>query len=155
MTAIDLSPTLKKIRRRYPAWWRSEAAIRCLRQLWAGAHCNDSGVFEDCETIRIDLDGERQWSAEIRLATAPNGWCAVAISYSYPLGGAGSMPSVWDRTAFTSRDEAMEHGINGLIDAFERVRNSAHAPETHVRNASRMLETLRAYRQGSKQLTLF
>ena len=155
MSAMDLSAVLKKIRLRYPDWWRSEAAIRCLRQLWAGVRCNDSGVFEDCETIRIDVEGERQWYAEIRLAAAPNGWVAVATSYSYALGGAGSMPSVWDRTAFTSRDEAIEHGIKGLIASFERLGDSPHARETQVRNAGRMLDALRAYRHRAKQLTLF
>ena len=155
MSAIDLSAILKKIRRRYPAWWRSEAAIRCLRQLWAGAQCNDSGVFEDYETIRIDLEGERQWYAELRLTAAPNGWHAIATSYSYPLGGAGSCPSVWDRTAFTAREEAIEHGLQSLMASFERLRTSPHAPETQTGNAARMLEAIGRYQQAAKQLTLF
>jgi hypothetical protein len=155
MTAIDLSPVLKKIERHYPMWWRSEAALRCLRQLWAGAPCNDSGVFEDYETICVHLEGERLWHAELFVATAPNGWRAVGADYWYPLGGGGSKPSVWNETAFTTRDEAIAHGINGLIASFEGVRDSAFAPEGQGRNASRMLETLRGCQQTARQLSLF
>jgi hypothetical protein len=112
-------------------------------------------VFEDFETVRIDLEGEKQWHAELTLATAPNGWHAVSASYLYPTGGGGSLPSVWDRVAFTSRHEAIAHAIEGLIASYERVRGSAYAPETQARTASRMLETLRGYRQSTKQLSLF
>ena len=76
MTVIDLSEQIDDIRSRYPEYWRSDEAQRELQALWGGADCNDCGVFERDETVRIDLDGTH-WYGEVRIAVAPNGWHAM------------------------------------------------------------------------------
>src|ERR1700732_1277983 len=56
MTVIDLTENLDDIRSRYPDYWRSDEAQREVQTLWGGADCNDCGVFERDETIRVDID---------------------------------------------------------------------------------------------------
>jgi hypothetical protein len=56
MAITDLTEELDDIRRRYPEWWHSDEARLELQALWGGADCNDCGVFERDETIRIQLD---------------------------------------------------------------------------------------------------
>ena len=57
MTVIDLSEQIDDICSRYPKYWLSDEAQRELLALWGGPDCNDCGVFERDETLRIDLDG--------------------------------------------------------------------------------------------------
>ena len=155
MTVIDLSGQLDDICRRYPEYWRSDEAQRELQALWGGAVCNDSGVFERDENIRIDLD-DTQWYGEVRVAVAPNGWHAISTSYWYGQGGGGSSPSVWNCTAYTTRDEAVAAGITKLIATFEGVRDcKGYAPQNQSDLAQRMIETLKAYQSYSRQLSLF
>ena len=78
MTVIDLCQQLEDIRRRYSEYWRSDHALRELQGLWGGADCNDCGVFERAETIRIELDAQKSWYGEVSIAVAPNGWHAVS-----------------------------------------------------------------------------
>src|ERR1035437_644818 len=156
MTVIDLSGHLNDIRRRYPEYWDSGEAVRELQALWGGADCNDCGVFERDETIRIQLDGQKSWYGEVHIANAPNGWHAISTSYWYGQGGGGSSPSVWNRTAYTTRDEAVAAGINKLIAAFEGIRDcKGYAPQNQSALAQRMIETLKAYLAHSRQLSLF
>ena len=156
MTAIDLSGQLDDVRRRYPEYWRSDEARRQLQALWGGADCNDCGVFERGEPICIPLDGQKSWYGELRIAGAPNGWHAVSISYWYGQGGGGSSPSVWNRTAYTARDEAAAAGIDKLIAAFEGIRDcKGYAPQNQSTLAQRMIETLKARLSQARQLTLF
>lgn len=155
MTVIDLTEKIDEICRRYPEYWRSDEAMRELLALWGGPDCNDCGVFERDETIRIDLDGAN-WYGEVRLAVAPNGWHAMDTSYWYAQGGGGSSPSVWNRTAYTARDEALAAGINELIAKFEGVRDcKGCAPQNQSALAQRMIETLKACLAQSRQLSLF
>ena len=156
MTVINLSEQLDDIRLRYPEYWNSEEAVRELQALWGCADCNDCGVFERDETIRITLDGQKSWYGELRIAVAPNGWHAVSTSYWYGQGGGGSSPSVWNRTAYTTHDEAVAAGINELITKFESVREcKGYAPSNQSATAERMIETLKAYLSQSRQLSLF
>ncbi len=92
MTVIDLSEQIDDICSRYEDYWISDEAQRELRTLWGDADCNDCGVFERDETIRVDLDGQKSWYGEVRIAVAPNGWHAIATSYWYSQGGGGSAP---------------------------------------------------------------
>lgn len=155
MTVIDLSRQLEDIRRRYQEYWRSDGAQRELQSLWGGANCNDCGVFEHDETIRINLDGTN-WYGELRIAVAPNGWCAVSTGYWYGQGGGGSSPSVWNRTAYTTHEEAVTAGTHELIATFEGVRDcKGSAPSNQSALAERMIETLQAYLSQARQLTLF
>src|ERR1035437_4456735 len=156
MTVIDLSGQREDIRRRYPEYWRSDEAVRELQALWGGADCNDCGVFGRDETIRIPLDGQKSRYGELRIAVPPNGWHAVSTSYWYGQGGVGSSPSVWNRTAYTTRAEAAAAGINTLIAAFEGIRDcKGYAPQSQSALAQRMIETLKAHLSQSRQLSLF
>lgn len=155
MTVIDLTGRLDDIRSRYPKYWLSDEAQRELQALWGGADCNDCGVFERVETVRIDLDGTN-WHGEVRIAVAPNGWHAISTSTWYGQGGGGSSPSVWNRAAYTARDEALTAGITELIATFEGVRDwKGTAPANQSALAERMIETLKARLLQSRQLSLF
>ena len=155
MTVIDLSGQIDDICRRYPKYWLSDEAKRELLALWSGPDCNGCGVFQSTETVRIDLDGTH-WYGEIRIAVAPNGWHAMDTSYGYGQGGGGSAPSVWNRVAYTTRDEAVETGINKLIATFEGVRDQqGTVPQNQPVLAQRMIETLKARLSEARQLTLF
>jgi len=155
MTTIDLTEQIDAIYSRYPKYWLSDEAQRELLTLWGGPACNDCGVFERSETLRIDLDGTH-WYGEVRIAVAPNGWHAMDTTYWYGQGGGGSSPSVWNRFAYTTRDEAVAAGINELITKFESVRDcKGHAPQNQSAIAERMIETLKAYLSQSRQLSLF
>ena len=154
MTVIDLSDQLDDIRRRYPEYWNSGEAVRELQALWGGADCNDCGVFERDETIRmrpsIMTVNQKSWYGELRIAVAPNGWHAIATSYWYGQGGGGSSPSVWNRTAYTTRDEAAA-AINKLIATFEAIRDcKGYAPQNQSALAQRMIETLKAHLSQSR-----
>jgi len=155
MTVIDLIEQIDDICGRYPKYWLSDEARHELQVLWGGPDCNDSGVFERDETVRIDLDGTN-WYAEVRIAVAPNGWHAISTSFWYGQGGGGSSPSVWNRFAYTARDEAVEAGINELIARFEGVRDcKGYAPQSQSDLADRMIQTLKTYLSQSRQLSLF
>ena len=156
MAVIDLSAQIDDICSRYPEYWLSEEAQRELQALWGGADCNDCGVFERDETIRVDLDGQNSWYGEVHIAVAPNGWHAIATSYWYSQGGGGSAPSVWSRTAYTTRDEAVSAAIDELIVRFEGVRDGkGWAPANQSALAERMIESLKAYLSQTRQLSLF
>lgn len=153
---IDLSEKLDDIRRRHsPRPWQSREALEELRTLWGGVTCNECGVMETTETIRIEDEGQRSWFGEIRLATAPNGWFAIEINYSYSLGGGGAAPSVWNKTAFTTREEAVEAGIKRLVVKFSAVRDQINAPSTQAPIAIRMIAALEGYAASARQLSLF
>ena len=99
MTVIDLTEKIDDIRDRYGLrYWASDEALRQLQALWGGADCNDCGVFERDETIRIELDGQRSWYGEVRIAVAPNGWHAMATCWWSAQSGGGAAPSVWTAT---------------------------------------------------------
>jgi hypothetical protein len=156
MTVIDLSEQINGICARYPEYWLSDEAQRELQALWGGADCNDCGVFERGETIRVELDCQKSWYGELRIAVAPNGWHAIATSYWYGQGGGGSAPSVWNRIAYTTRDEAVAAGIDELIATFQRVRDAkGWAPANQPALAQSMIENLTAHLSQSRQLSLF
>ena len=155
MTAIDLTHQIDDIRERYEDAWRSEEAHRELCELWGG-EANPAGVFEEHETVQIGLEGKRQWKAEVHVASTRKGWHAMSTSYSCAIGGSSSSPSVWSRTAYTDKEEALQAGYGKLIEAFEKVkvdRNSC-APKTQLADAQRMIEMIRE-RMGPQQMGLF
>ena len=117
MTSIDLSTILKKIERRYPDVHRNEGAARCLRQLWSFPDVNDCGVFNEIEDA-VDIclkKGSRQWRAVVSVSVAPNGWHAIATQYDYDIGGGGYAPSIWNKGAYETRQEAIEDGDFGIL----------------------------------------
>ena len=156
MTIIDLSEKHDDLASRYERYWASDEAQLELLALWGNPECNDCGVFERDETIRIELDGNKSWYAEIRIAAAPNGWHAFSTNWWSANGGGGSAPSVWNRDAYTSRDEAVAAATNELIVKFEGIRDwTGWAPQNQAQLAQRMIDTLKAYLSQSRQLTLF
>jgi hypothetical protein len=156
MTVIELSDQLDDICARYPKYWLSDEAQGELQALWGGADCNDCGVFERHETIHIEIDGHKSWYGEVCIAVAPNGWHAISTSYWYGQGGGGSSPSVWNRIAYTTHEEAVAAGINALIAIFEGLRDSkGYAPQNQSALAQSMVEELKAYLSQSRQLSLF
>lgn len=156
MTAIDLREKISDICNRHETWWASDDAQRELRALWGnpgGDICNDCGVFTNAETTRIAL--ENSCYGEVEIAVAPNGWYAIATTYWYGSGGGGYAPSVENRVAYTTRDEALAAGIAELIGKFEGVRNhQGYAPENQRRMAERMIDTLKTHLAQSRQLSL-
>ena len=156
MTAIDLTEKIDDVRDRYGMrYWASDEARQEMIALWANPSCNDCGVFENRETIRIRLDGTH-WHGEIDIAVAPNGWHAISISWWYGLGGGGSAPSVWNPVAYTTREEAVAAGISNLIEKFEGVRDcKGSAPQNQSALANRMIQALKDHLSQARQLTLF
>src|SRR5690349_9377693 len=122
MTSIDLSSQLDAIRQKYPNYWRSEDALRELQALWGNVPCNAHGVMPADEDIAIQL--EPQWTASVKLAHAPNGWYAFAVRYAYGNGGYGAAISVWNDTAYTTRQEALEAGIRDLKRSYQSLFDS-------------------------------
>jgi len=154
MTVIDLSAQLDAIRFKYPEWWRSEDARAELQALWGNAACNAHGVLEADEEITIAL--EPQWKASVYIARAPNGWYAFATSYSTAQSGGTSPISVWNRTAYTAREEAIDAGIHELKRTYQSIIDSkGWTPETQKTNAARMIALLDDYLNRSRQLSLF
>ncbi len=81
MTIIDLSEKHDDLASRHERYWASDEAQRELLALWGTPECNDCGVFERDETIRIELDGNKSWYAEICIAAAPNDWHAFSTNW--------------------------------------------------------------------------
>ena len=154
MTSIDLSAQLEEIRLKYPKYWRSEDALRELKALWGNAACNEHGVIKADEELTIEL--QPQWTASVRIARAPNGWYAFALSYAYGTGGGGAAISVWNDTAYTSRQEALEAGFRKLKRTYQRLLDSqGFPPEAQRTNAARMIALLDQHLNQSRQLSLF
>ncbi|NGZ96219.1 MAG: hypothetical protein CV089_08845 [Nitrospira sp. WS110] len=153
MTSIDLTPQLEEIRSKYPEYWRSQDAQREAQALWGNVPCNDAGVFETYEEVTIEL--QPYWTACVRIAPAPNGWYGFAVSYAYGLGGYGAAISVWNETAYTTREEALAAGISQLRRAYQRLIDCPWAPETQHTNAARMIALLDQQLSQSRQLSLF
>lgn len=124
--------------------------------MWGGVAINDCGVILPAETIDIVLPGGRT-KCDIRLAPCPNGWWAMSTGYDHSGGGGGSYPSVWDTTAYASREDAIAGGVAELTKAFEWVKEwgAAYGPTTQRTEADRMLAELKAQLGKTQQLTLF
>lgn len=154
MTSIDLTPQLDAIRLKYPEYWRSQNAQREAQALWGNIPCNECGVIPADEEITIEL--QPYWTACVRIARAPNGWYGFAVSYAYGLGGYGAAISVWNETAYTTREEALAAGIGKLRREYQRLLTCQHwEPETQPTNAARMITLLDQHLIQSRQLTLF
>jgi hypothetical protein len=151
---IDLSPHLDAIRDRYPEWWRDEAVLPELKAVWGGADANEHAVMPVDEEITVALPGHNQWYATIDLSRAPNGWYAMATGYSYNLGGGGSAPSLWNDTAYTSREAAMKAGFRELISCYQNLDDARRSDQIAAR-ASGMIRLLTEAMNARQQLSLF
>lgn len=120
----DLSPLQNDIRRRFGRdYHRSKEALWEVAALWGitpeHKRINPHGVFDPIDEI-IGIEAERS-HIEIELAKAPNGLWAMAINYTLPLSGAGAAPSVWNSTAYFSRDDAREVALRNLLARFKEI----------------------------------
>jgi len=92
----------------------------------------------------------------VRIARAPNGWYAFALSYAYGTGGGGAAVSVWNNIAYTTRQEALEAGIGKLKLTYQHLLDSqSFPPETQKTNAARMIALLDQHLHQSRQFSLF
>ena len=148
---IDIADQLDAIRAKHGAdWSRSAEATREAALLWGGPACNVFGVFEQCEEVKLASAG--QSCAVVRLTSAPNGWWAMTTCYSTPMEGAGACPTVWQDTAFTSREDARRASIAILQDRFRSLVERDLSAQITV-DARKMIAQLAAARMP--QLTLF
>jgi hypothetical protein len=153
---IDLGEQLNETRSRYPEYGHHPQSSIDAAVLWGHPQYNPHGVIESTEIIKIDLEGQKHWEAEIRLARTPNGNYAMATSYQYPNGGGGSAPSVWDRKAYKAREAAVECAFNELIRGFEGVRDwKGTTSHTEPLIAQKMVEHLQTLKGGTRQMSLF
>lgn len=124
LPALDLRSAQQAIRAAHgPRYHVSDQALWEVAALWGIApqhgRINPHGVFDPIdETIRIEAG--RSY-AEIELARAPGGLWAVSTDYHLPNSGAGSAPSVWNRFAFFSRDDARTAGYARLRERFTAI----------------------------------
>jgi hypothetical protein len=151
---IDLSPRLDAIRDRHPEWWRDEAVLPELKALWGDAEANEHAVMPVDEEITVALPGHYQWYATIQLSRAQNGWYAMATHYSYSLGGGGSAPSLWNDTAYTSREAGMKAGFRELISRYQTLDDARRNGQIAAR-ASGMIQLLQEAMNARQQLSLF
>lgn len=154
---IDLTDQIDAIREKFE--YGSPESWAALDELWGGPGLelvNDCGVFVDGETVDLVLPGVKGWTAEVRMSRSINGWLAMAVSYWNSQGGGGSAPSVWNRTAFTTREEALAAGIKELIEKFARDAEwTGTVPSNFKPTCAKMVEFLKTKLQGEKQLSLF
>lgn len=124
LPALDLRPAQQAIRAAHgPRYHVTDQALWEVASLWGIApqhgRINPHGVFDPIdETIRIEAV---RCYAEIELARAPGGLWAISTDYHLPNSGAGSAPSVWNRFAFFSRDDARAAGLAQLRERFTAI----------------------------------
>jgi hypothetical protein len=153
---IDLSEQLDEIRSRYPEYgYHPQSSIDAAALRGHPQH-NPHGVIEPSEIIKIELQGQKRWWAEIRLARTPDGNYTMSTSFEYPSGGASSAPSVWDRKAYHTREAAMECAFNELIRGFEGARDwKGTTSHSEPVLAQKMVEHLQTLKGGTRQMSLF
>jgi hypothetical protein len=153
---IDLTDQMNEIRSRYPEYGHHPQMVHEMAALWGNPPHNEHGVLDSTERINVELDGHKQWKAEIRLALTPCGRYAMSTSYDYPSGGAGSAPGVGDHKAYLTREAAVECGFNELIRGFTGVRDwKGTRPHTEPLIAQKMIDHLETLKGGGRQMTLF
>jgi hypothetical protein len=152
---IDLTDQLDAIRARYPEYGNHPESSREAAALWGHPHHNEAGVIDATEVLQIELESQKRWIAEIRLARTPNGCYAMDTEYSYPNGGGAAAPSVWNRHMYQTRESAVGSGFDQLIKRFEGVRNW-HRDDSHAEAvlAQRMIDRLLTLKSGTRQMTL-
>lgn len=150
--ALDLRPAQKDIRARYGRGYHvNKDCLRDVAALWGigpqHVCINDAGVFMPCQNIDLRAGPCR---AEIHYAVSPSGLWAMDTSHMTATSGNGSSPSIWNRVAFLSEDDARAAGLHALIELF---RHIAAAGRPEAADASKLVALLEEER--TPQLTLF
>jgi hypothetical protein len=123
--------------------------VREIAALWGHPIHNEPGVIETSEAIQIELEGQKHWKADIRLARTPNGRYVMSTSYGYPSRGGGSAPRVGDREAYLTREAAIETEFNEPIKSFTSVRDwKGTRPHTEPLIAQKMIDHLETLKGG-------
>jgi len=149
---LDMRPAQNEIRARYGrGYYVNKDCLRDVAALWGIGpehECvNEAGVFMLCQNIDLRAGSCR---AEIRYAASPSGLWAMDTSHMTATSGNGSSPSIWNRVAFLSEDDARAAGLHALIELF---RNIAAAERPEAREARKLVALLEDER--TPQLALF
>ena len=155
MTVIDLSGQIDDICRRYPKYWLFNEAQSELLVLWGSPDCNDCGVFESTETVRIDLDGTtgtaKSASPSPRMAGMPfrlaTGTARAEADQRRQSGTAPPTP----RATKPSKPALMNSSPNLKACATAKAARRKISPRSH----GRMIKTFKDYLSQARQLTLF
>jgi hypothetical protein len=155
---IDLAKALDAIQLKYGERLHAEpAAMWDAATLWGVTpetrSINDCGVFTYATDEWTLLAGRCQ--AEFTLVQAPNGNWAMSTGYATHASGGGYAPSVWNRHAFPTRDDARLAALCELIHRFGREAGSQSSlnSESNRRALRQMIGLIAA--QKTPQLTLF
>lgn len=153
VSAFDLTPAQNAIRIQYGRnYHRMDAALWDVAALWGIApeheRINQHGVFAPVDEV-IRLEAGRS-VAEIELARAPSGLWAVATDYHLPNSGAGSAPSVWNRHAFRSRDDARTVAVFTLRERMQMIAQRGGSDGSAARSMITEIDASRA-----EQMQLF
>ncbi len=152
IAALDMRKAQKDIRARYGrAYHVNKDCLRDVAALWGIGpehECvNDAGVFVPYQNIDLRAGSCR---AEIHYAASPSGLWAMDTSHMTASSGNGSSPSVWNRVAFLSEDDARAAGLHALIEMFRYIAAIGRPEAADARKLVSLLEDER-----TPQLALF
>jgi hypothetical protein len=155
---IDLTEALDAIHRKYgershampEAMWEAAALWGVTPQTGS---VNDCGVFTYA-TDKVTLRGGG-CKAEFTLVQAPNGNWAMSTAYDTRISGGRYAPSVWNRQAFPTRDDARLAALCELIHQFKQETESQNSlnGESNRHDVRRMIAMLET--EKMPQLALF
>jgi hypothetical protein len=115
-----------------------------------GGVTNESGVFHQAEEIELASFG--RCTAIARVAPSAAGMWFVGYEYRLFASGGGCFPSVADREAYPTRDDAIRAITDDLRFVFLRAASISGNPE-HIRTqAQKMFEMLKARLDPPAQL---
>ncbi len=155
---IDLTEALNAIHRKYGE--RSHALPAAMWEaaaLWGvtpeARSINDCGVFTYASD-EVTLRGGG-CKAEFTLVQAPNGNWAMSTGYDTRISGGGYAPSVWNRQAFPTRDDARLAALCELIHQFRQEAENPNSlnGDSNRRDARQMIGMLEG--EKTPQLSLF
>ena len=147
---IDLSRFAMPLRRMVGNRYRR--AIQKRRRMFGGV-TNDSGVFHQAEEIVLASFG--RCSATARVAPSAAGMWFAGYEYCLCDSGGGCFPSVADREAYPTRDDAIRAITDDLRFVFLRAASISGNPENTRTQAQKMFEMLKARLDPPAQFDLF
>ena len=155
---IFLSDAIGKIQEKYgDRYFAVPEAQQEAAALWGVKpdtdHINDCGVFTYTSDAMTLCAGNCK--AELSLVEAPNHRWAISTGYSTSISGGGYAPSVWNRLAYPSRDDARLAGIFELISRFDREGSSINScnSDANRQQCRKIIALLEA--EKTPQLALF
>lgn len=147
---IDLSRVAMPLRRMSGNRYRR--AIQKRRRMFGGV-TNESGVFHQAEEIELACFG--RCTAIARVAPSAAGMWFAGYEYRLFDSGGGCFPSVADREAYPTRDDAIRAITDDLRFVFLRAASISGNPENIRTQAQKMFEMLKARLDPPAQFDLF